>query len=160
MDAYFGGTMALCEGGVIAAVIVALGLAPRRAMPLQAIVVPQLPMPQEDTFEDVSADLSGDVSDTSTGPTSPETSQASKLASTRAFVKWWRSLEDIPHEITQRYLLSLYAEFCEVENVIPLSDRQLLNKIKSHGVNARRPPAKIVDGKMHRPTLYAPRRMS
>lgn len=168
--------MALWEGSVIAAVIALFGVAPKRVMPPHLFVVPILPMPVHDASHDVSTDVSADVSDTSSGQTGPETSTApSKTASPRAFVKWWRALDEarkqlqdghrcrgvvLPSEVTQRVLLGLYAEFCEGENLIPLSDRQLLNKIKSHGVRVRRPPAKLVDGKLRRPSMYslAPRR--
>lgn len=152
--------MALWEGGVIAAVIALFGVAPKRVMPPHLFVVPSLPTPVHDASHDVSTDVSADVSDTSSGQTGLETSPATKAASTRAFVRWWRALEDVPREVTQRYLLGLYAEFCEHDNLIPLSDRQLLNKIKSHGVRVRRPPAKLVDGKLRRPSMYslAPRR--
>jgi len=81
-----------------------------------------------------------------------------KLASTRAFVKWWRARPGSSHEVSQSDLIKLYAEYCEIENVIPLSDRQLLNKIKTAGVEAFRKPAKIVNGKNHRPTAYRLRR--
>lgn len=141
--------MALWEGGVLAGIVVALGIAPKRTMP--PLAVPVLSVP--DAWCDTSTD-------TSASPTSIETSPPSKGASTRAFVKWWRSLDDVPVHVTQRYLCGLYAEFCEHENLIPLSDRQLMNAIKKHGVRSMRPAAKVVRGKLHRPTLYslAPRR--
>ncbi len=79
---------------------------------------------------------------------------ATKSASTRAFVKWWRARPAAAHEVSQADLIKLYAEYCEIENVLPLSDRQLVNKIKTAGVESFRRPAKIVNGKHHRPTCY------
>ena len=99
---------------------------------------------------DVSCDASCDAScDTSRPSAAPV-----KKASTRAFVKWWRGLDDVPAVIPQRMMLSLYHEFCDYHDLLPLSDRQLLNKIKSCGVEKYRPPAKVVAGRMHRPTIY------
>lgn len=160
--------MAAFEGGLFAALTMAFGIAPgRRWMPqtVELKVVPNVRIEPvldlsdvvpdvSDARPDQSQDLSATYSDTSVRPSDP----ATKLASARAFVKWWRTLSDVPHEVSQRYLCALYAEYCEIENVIPLSDRQLLNKIKQHGVEAFRKPAKIVNGKNHRPTAYRLRR--
>lgn len=138
--------MALAEGGIFAALIGLIGMMPKREFALPPPVYPVI----EVEPDDLSADVSGHPSDVSDRPTSPPT----KLASTRAFVKWWRTVSEVPNEVTQRYLCALYGEFCEHEHLVPLSDRQLLNKIKQHGVESYRPPARIVRGKMHRPTFY------
>lgn len=141
--------MALAEGGVFAALIMAFGAIPRRAQP-----PPSYPVLEVATdVSIVEADVTVDVSDAQTCREQP-----AKVASTRAFVRWWRTLDDVPVEITQRYLLGLYAEFCELENLIPLSDRQLVNVLKKHGVESYRPAAKIVNGQQRRPTLYRLRR--
>ena len=154
--------MGVFEGGLFAALTMALGgIAPgQRWMPQTVSFRPVRPVRIEpvldvsDVLPDVS-DVKPDTSrDTSVRPSEP----ATKLASTRAFVKWWRTLPDVPHEVSQRYLCALYAEYCEIENVIPLSDRQLVNKIKTAGVESFRKPAKIVNGKNHRPTCYRLRR--
>lgn len=142
------------EGGVLAALIAAIGIAPdRRVMPVRLVH----PVPLVDLSGDVSADVADvaedDASDGSDGQTGDK--PIMRPASTRAFVKWWRDLKDVPPEITQRYLLGLYHEFCEVTDVVPLSDRQLVNTIKRHGVAVSRPPARIVNGKQRRPTYYA-----
>lgn len=143
--------MAFAEGGIFAALIMAFGAIPKRAQPPQMLASYPVIEAEPDTSEaiilDVSETPAADVSD---GQTSPP----AKLASTRAFVRWWRTLDDVPAWITQRYLIALYAEFCELENLIPLSDRQLVNAIKKHGVESDRPAAKIVNGKQRRPTLY------
>lgn len=156
--------MAAFEGGLFAALTMAFGIAPGRRWMPQTVefkpvrsvriepvldvsdVVPNV----SDARPDQSQDQSATSPDTSVRPSEP----ATKLASTRAFVKWWRTLPDVPHEVSQRYLCALYAEYCEHENVVPMSDRQLLNKIKQHGVETFRKPARIVDGKQHRPTAY------
>ena len=156
--------MGVFEGGLFAALTMAFGIAPGRRWMPQTVefkpvrsvriepvldvsdVVPNV----SDARPDQSQDQSATSPDTSVRPSEP----ATKLASTRAFVKWWRTLPDVPHEVSQRYLCALYAEYCEIENVIPLSDRQLVNKIKTAGVESFRKPAKIVNGKNHRPTCY------
>ena len=140
--------MAFAEGCIFAALILAFGVTPRRVESPQMLAS----YPVLDVTLDASpleADVTADVSN---GRTCLE--PASKQASTRAFVKWWRTLDDMPVWITQRTLLCLYAEYCELENVIPLSDRQLVNAIKKHGVESDRPAAKIVNGKQRRPTVY------
>lgn len=164
--------MGVFEGGLVAALAGAVvGIAPaRRWMPQPAGFKPVQLVRIEPVLDlsDVMSDQSGNVSDVcldvsprpvglsavsadlSVRPPDPPT----RAASTRAFVKWWRGLSDVPAEISQRYLLGLYAEFCEVENVAPLSDRQLLNKLKTNGVEVSRAQTKIVNGKMHRPTVY------
>lgn len=160
--------MAAFEGGLFAALTMAFGIAPgRRWMPqtVELKVVPTVRIEPVLDVSDVLPDVSDVIPDQSrnTSAVSPGTSvrpsePATKLASTRAFVKWWRTLPDVPHEVSQRYLCALYAEYCEIENVIPLTDRQLVNKIKTAGVESFRKPAKIVNGKNHRPTCYRLRR--
>lgn len=161
--------MGVFEGGLFAALTMALGgIAPgQRWMPqtVDLKVVPNVRIEPVLDLSDVVPDVSDVIPDQSrnTSAVSPDTSvrpsePATKLASTRAFVKWWRTLPDVPHEVSQRYLCALYAEYCEIENVIPLSDRQLVNKIKTAGVESFRKPAKIVNGKNHRPTCYRLRR--
>lgn len=149
------------EGGLFAALTMALGIAPsRRWMPqtvehrplLLARVEPVLDL--SDVMPNVSQDVAIPVHNQSVRPVEAPT----KLASTRAFVKWWRALPDVPAEVSQRYLCALYAEYCEHEHVVPLSDRQLVNKIKGHGVESFRKPARIINGKHHRPTFYRPKR--
>ncbi len=153
--------MAAFEGGLFAALTMALGIAPGRRWMPQTVEYKPLALTRvepvldlSDVKPDQSADTSAASLDLSVRPSEP----ATKLASTRAFVKWWRTLPDVPHEVSQRYLCALYAEYCEIENVIPLSDRQLVNKIKTAGVESFRKPAKIVNGKNHRPTCYRLRR--
>ena len=160
--------MGVFEGGLFAALTMAFGIAPGRRWMPQTVALKVVPNVRIEPVLDVS-DVMPDVSDArpdqSRGPsaTSADVSvrpsePATKLASTRAFVKWWRTIPDVPHEVSQRYLCALYAEYCEHENVLPLSDRQLLNKIKQHGVETFRKPARIVYGKQHRPTAYRLRR--
>lgn len=159
--------MALAEGGLFAAVMMVLGIAPsRRTLPPHLVLVHPSgePVPDvidvcPDVIEDVVDVFEDTTPDASDRPTSGETvTLPSKVASTRAFVSWWRGLDDVPAEITQRYMLGLYHEYCEVADVIPLSGRQLVNKIKRHGVEAKRAPTKIVKGQQRRPTLYRLRR--
>lgn len=76
-----------------------------------------------------------------------------RVASTREFVRWLRDMCET-YPLSLRKLLSLYVEFCEVTERRPLSTRQLLNRIKDHGVETRRPSAAVVGGRMHRPTTY------
>lgn len=149
------------EGGLFAALTMAFGIAPgRRWMPQTVVQRPLLLTRVEpvldlsDVMPDVSQDVAIPVSDKSVRPVEAPT----RLASTRAFVKWWRTLPDVPAEVSQRYLCALYAEYCEHDHVVPLSDRQLVNKIKGHGVESFRKPAKIINGKHHRPTAYRIRR--
>ncbi|MBK8255653.1 MAG: hypothetical protein IPK82_23685 [Polyangiaceae bacterium] len=153
--------MAMFEGGLIAALTMAFGIAPGRRFMPRSVEYRPLALARIEPVLDVSdvcpdvADAKPDKSiDMSVRPVEVPT----RLASTRAFVKWWRTLPDVPGEVSQRYLCALYAEYCEHENVVPLSDRQLVNKIKQHGVEAFRKPAKIVGGKQHRPTAYRLRR--
>lgn len=160
--------MGVFEGGLFAALTMALGgIAPgQRWMPQTVSFRPVRPVRIEPVLDlsDVMPDQSDVCPDVSPGPVGPSAASAdlsvrppdppTRAASTRAFVRWWRGLSDVPAEISQRYLLGLYAEFCEVENVAPLSDRQLLNKLKTNGVESFRAPTKIVNGKMHRPTIY------
>lgn len=160
--------MGVFEGGLVAALAGAvLGIAPaRRWMPQPAGFKPVQLVRIEPVLDlsDVMSDQSDICPDVSPGPVGLSAVSAdlsvcppdppTRAASTRAFVRWWRGLSDVPGEISQRYLLGLYAEFCEVENVAPLSDRQLLNKLKTSGVESFRAPTKIVNGKMHRPTVY------
>lgn len=164
--------MGVFEGGLVAALAGAvLGIAPaRRWMPQPAGFKPVQLVRIEPVLDlsDVMLDRSEDVSDVcpdvSARPVGPSAMSGdvsvrppdppTKAASTRAFVKWWRGLSDVPAEISMRYLLGLYAEYCELENVAPLSERQLQCKLKTNGVESYRGETKIVNGKMHRPTIY------
>lgn len=149
------------EGGLFAALTMALGIAPsRRWMPQTVVHRPLLLTRVEPVLDlsDVTPDVPDAKPDKSCDTSIRPVEAPTKLASTRAFVKWWRTLPDVPAEVSQRYLCALYAEYCEHEHVVPLSDRQLVNKIKGHGVESFRKPAKIINGKHHRPTFYRPKR--
>lgn len=82
-----------------------------------------------------------------------------KPAATRSFVRWLRS-HDVSATISQRALLTYYLEYCEYANVRPLTDRSLFNKLKKAGVETFRPPATVIDGRLHRPTMYRVRNQS
>mgnify|MGYP000222723476 CR=1 FL=1 len=159
--------MGVFEGGLFAALTMAFGIAPgRRWMPQTVAlkVVPNVRIEPVLDLSDVMSDQSDICPDVSPGPVGPSAASAdlsvrppdppTRAASTRAFVKWWRGLSDVPAEISMRYLLGLYAEYCELENVAPLSERQLQCKLKTNGVESYRGETKIVNGKMHRPTVY------
>lgn len=76
-----------------------------------------------------------------------------KTAGTRAFAKWMRD-HQIYGDLSLRELMSAYGEFCWTFDLKPLSERCLQNRLKASGFATSRPPGKIVDGKLHRPTKY------
>ena len=157
--------MLFSGGSSVLAVLAVFGISPRREPPpvrqypklaFDAEIIepndPELPDSSPDDVSDVSdrtVDVSGRTIDLS-----DERKKRRRKASTRQFTIWLARLDDVPAEITQRVLLSLYAEYCEVHDKRPLTDRTLLNCLKEHGVSTRRPSAKIVNGKQHRPTMY------
>jgi hypothetical protein len=73
-------------------------------------------------------------------------------ANTQEFVNWLARIEEFG-ELTQRRLLSLYAEFCD-DRYEPVSTRRLLLQIGSCGVEKRRASPKIVNGKSQRLRVY------
>ena len=63
---------------------------------------------------------------------------------------------------TRRRLHILYQEYCFVDEVRPLTPRQLENQLQDAGIIRHRPTPVVKDGKAHRPTFYrvrAPRRL-
>ena len=151
--------MLFSGGSSVLAVLAAFGISPRREPP-PVRQYPPLAFDAEIVEPDSSPDDPSDVSDRSvdvSGRTidlSDERKKRKRKASTRQFTLWLTRLDDVPAEITQRVLLSLYAEYCEVHDKRALTDRTLLNCLKEHGISTRRPSAKIVNGRQHRPTLY------
>lgn len=161
--------MAFAESGILAAVMAAMGIAPgRKLMPVHMVMTAPpvaLAVVETDTSEalgDAALDVSA-LPDVADPLPEPVIDPPAKKASTRAFVKWLRMADLSPTErkrvtaqggFTQRDMIGLYSEFCELAHVEPLSDRQLMNKVKSCGIETYRPPAKVVNGKMHRPTIY------
>ena len=55
---------------------------------------------------------------------------------------------------TRRLLHILYQEFCFVDEVRPLTPRQLENQLEGAGIRRNRPTSTFKDGKAHRPTFY------
>lgn len=76
-----------------------------------------------------------------------------KIGSARAFSRWMRE-HDLSGDLSLRELMSFYTEFCWTLDLRPLSERSLLNRLKKAGFETSRPPATIVEGKLHRPTVY------
>lgn len=82
-----------------------------------------------------------------------------KVASTRAFARWMRE-QNLYGDLSLRDLMSVYTEFCWTYDLKPLSERSLLNRLKKAGFETRRPPATVVDKKLHRPTIYRLKRQT
>jgi hypothetical protein len=77
-----------------------------------------------------------------------------KAASTKKFVKWLR-LYTTDLDVSRTRLHNLYYEYCEHDEVAPLSLRRLENQLKNFGVTAHRPNHKDAsDGQTVRPTRY------
>lgn len=150
--------MAAFEGGLIAALTMAFGIAPGRRFVPRSVEYKPLALARIEPVLDVCPDVTDAKPDKSIDTSVRPVEAPTRLASTRAFVKWWRTLDDEPAEITRHRLCALYGEYCDYAHVIPLSDRTLVNKIKQHGVETVRAPQSVKGGKLHKPTLYRLRR--
>lgn len=124
----------------------------RRAAPLAALTTERV-QTRTGRVSDASADAFTPLCSFETRAFQRDVYEKRRTASTRKFVQWLR--ENYASEgMSRTRLLGRYFEYVELNDQKPVTERQLLNCIVDYGAKKTR-PARIVDGKMTRPTTYS-----